>query len=215
MKIAYFDCYAGASGDMILGALLDAGLAIDHLREQIARLRLSHYRLGVDKVVKRGIAGSQARVEIDQNHHEHHHRHLGHIVDIIDASDLDETVKARSRAIFTRLAEAEARVHRCSVTAVHFHEVGAMDAIIDVVGGVIGLAALGIEKVVCSPLHLGSGTIDCAHGTLPVPAPATAELVKGKPVIVETESFDHRTRATPASCRGSLLDQPSPGVPLR
>lgn len=182
MKIAYFDCFAGASGDMILGALLDAGLTIERLREEIAKLHLSHYELHVEKVVKKGIGGSQAHIVIDQDHHHHHHRHLSHIRDIIDKSDLDGSVKEKSAAIFGRLAEAEARVHRSSVESVHFHEVGAMDAIIDVVGGVIGLHALGIEKIFCSPLHVGCGTVECAHGTLPVPAPATAELIKGKPV---------------------------------
>ncbi len=181
MKIAYFDCFAGASGDMILGALLDAGLSIERLREEIAKLQLTHYKLDVTKVVKKGIGGSQAQIVIDQDHHDHHHRHLSHIRDIIAASDLDEKVKSRSIDIFVRLAEAEARVHRSSVEAVHFHEVGAMDAIIDVVGAVAGLAALGVDQVFCSPLHLGSGTIECAHGTLPVPAPATAELIKGRP----------------------------------
>ena len=182
MKIAYFDCFAGASGDMILGALLDAGLTIARLREEIAKLHLSNYALDVEKVVKRGIGGSQAHIIIDQDHHDHHHRHLSHICEIIDGSDLDASVKEKSTAIFTRLAEAEARVHRSSVESVHFHEVGAMDAIIDVVGSVVALSALGIDKVYCSPLHVGSGTVECAHGTLPVPAPATAELIKGKPV---------------------------------
>ena len=182
MVIAYFDCFAGASGDMILGALLDAGLTIERLREEISKLHLSHYELDVEKVVKKGIGGSQAHVTIDQDHHHHHHRHLSHIKDIIENSDLDAPIKEKSTEIFVRLAEAEARVHRSSVESVHFHEVGAMDAIIDVVGGVIGVSALGIDKVFCSPLHVGSGTIECAHGTLPVPAPATAELIKGKPV---------------------------------
>ncbi len=181
MRIAYFDCFAGASGDMILGALLDAGLSIERLRKEIAKLQLTHYALDVTKVVKKGIGGSQAQIVIDQDHHDHHHRHLSHIRDIIAASDLDENVKTRSIDIFVRLAEAEARVHRSTLEAVHFHEVGAMDAIIDVVGAVVGLATLGIDKVFCSPLHVGSGTIECAHGILPVPAPATAELIKGRP----------------------------------
>jgi uncharacterized protein (TIGR00299 family) protein len=181
LKIAYFDCFAGASGDMILGALLDAGLSIEWLREEIAKLQLTHYTLDVTKVVKKGIGGSQAQIVIDQDHHDHHHRHLAHIRDIIAASDLDAKVKNRSIDIFVRLAEAEARVHRSTLEAVHFHEVGAMDAIIDVVGAVAGLAALGIDKIFCSPLHVGSGTIECAHGILPVPAPATAELIKGRP----------------------------------
>jgi pyridinium-3,5-bisthiocarboxylic acid mononucleotide nickel chelatase len=182
MKIAYFDCFSGASGDMILGAMLDAGLSLSYLREQLARLNLSHYEVGVEKVVKRGIGGSQALVRIQEDHHHHHHRHLSDIREIIEASSLDAEIKQKSQKIFMRLAEAEAKVHRVSPEAIHFHEVGAMDAIIDVVGGVIGLTALGIDKVYCSPLHVGTGTVECAHGILPVPAPATAELIKGKPV---------------------------------
>ncbi|HSO19071.1 MAG TPA: LarC family nickel insertion protein, partial [Desulfosarcina sp.] len=182
MKIAYFDCFAGASGDMILGALMDAGLGLDRLKQDIAKLGLTHYDLDVEKVTKHGIGGSQARVIIDQAHHHHHHRHPSHIRDIIAGSSLDVSVRDNAIRIFTRLAEAEARVHRSDVESVHFHEVGAMDAIIDVVGAVAGLHALGIEKVFSSPLHVGSGTIQCAHGVLPVPAPATAELIKGRPV---------------------------------
>ena len=121
-------------------------------------------------------------VEIDQEHHGHHHRSLPDILKILRESDLDEAIKSKSAAIFQRIAEAEAGVHRQPVESVHFHEVGAMDAIIDVVGAVAGVEALGIETIVCSPLHLGSGTVACAHGVLPVPAPATAELIKGVPV---------------------------------
>lgn len=182
MKIAYFDCFSGASGDMIMGSLLDAGLSLEHLRDQIKKLGLSHYDIGVEKVTKKGISGSQALVTIDQHHHDHHHRYLSHIKEIINNSTLSESVKEKSTAIFQRLAEAESEVHGFEVENVHFHEVGAMDAIIDVVGAVIGFNALGIKKIVCSPLHVGSGTVECAHGTLPVPAPATAELIKGRPV---------------------------------
>jgi uncharacterized protein (TIGR00299 family) protein len=182
MKIAYFDCFAGASGDMILGALLDAGLELATLKNEISKLRLSHYDLQVKKVVKRGLGGSQALVIVDEKFHHHHHRHLKHIEEIIAGSDLNEPIKSKSVEIFTRLAEAEAKIHQTTIEQIHFHEVGAMDAIIDVVGAVAGLVALGIQKVFCSPLHVGTGTINCAHGTLPVPAPATAELIKGKPV---------------------------------
>jgi hypothetical protein len=181
MKIAYFDCFSGASGDMVLGSLMDAGLGIERLREDLAKLRLSHYEVKVEKVVKKGIGGSRAIVDVDEHHHHHHHRRLSHIEEIIVTSGLDDPIKKNSLKIFKRLAEAEAKVHRMSVDQIHFHEVGAMDAIIDVVGGVSGLAALGIEKVYCSPFHVGSGTVECAHGTLPIPAPATAELIRGKP----------------------------------
>lgn len=181
MKIAYFDCFAGASGDMILGALMDAGLSPETLKTELAKLDLTHYDLQLKKVVKRGLGGSQAVVIVDEEHH-HHHRHLSQIEEIITASTLDELVKQKSVQIFRRLAEAEAKVHRTTIENIHFHEVGAMDAIIDVVGAVAGLTAMGIQKIYCSPLHLGTGTVECAHGTLPVPAPATAELVKGFPV---------------------------------
>jgi uncharacterized protein (TIGR00299 family) protein len=181
MKIAYFDCFSGASGDMILGALLDAGLPLAHLKQQLALLDLGHWDVQVQKVVKKGLSASQALVQIEHEHHHHHHRHLSDIRSIIEASQLAPAVKSDSIRIFQRLAEAEAKVHNTSVEEIHFHEVGAMDAIIDVVGGVIGIHALGIEKIFCSPLHVGTGTIECAHGTLPVPAPATAELIKGKP----------------------------------
>lgn len=181
MKIAYFDCFAGASGDMILGSLMDAGLSLETLRRELAKLHLTHYDLQVTSVTKRGISGSQALVQIDDQQH-HHHKNLHDIENIINNSGLGETVKQRSIRIFHRLAEAEAKVHRTIVDHIHFHEVGAMDAIIDVVGSVAGLDALGAEKIYCSPLHVGSGTVECTHGTLPVPAPATTELIKGKPV---------------------------------
>jgi len=182
MKIAYFDCFAGASGDMILGALVDAGLDINELKSELAKLHLDHYDLQAQTVVKKGIGGSQVHVIIDEHHHGHHHRHLADIEAIINASDLEASVKKSGLEVFNRLARAEASVHRTAVDTIHFHEVGAMDAILDVMGAVAGIHALGIDKVTCSPLHLGSGTVACAHGTLPVPAPATAELVKGKPV---------------------------------
>jgi uncharacterized protein (TIGR00299 family) protein len=182
MKIAYFDCFAGASGDMLLGALLDSGLSIDALKTELAKLHLTHYDLQHKKVVKKGIGGSQALVIIDQNHHHKQQRYLYDIKKIIDNSDLNPSVKTKSIRIFNRLAEAEAKVHQVAVEHIHFHEVGAVDAVIDVVGTVAGLELLGIDTVYSSPLHVGTGFIQCAHGTLPVPAPATAELIRNIPV---------------------------------
>ena len=182
MNTAYFDCFSGASGDMILGALLDAGLPLTHLKQELAKLGLSHYAVDRTRVVKNGISGTQALVHVEQDHHDHHHRHLADITAIIEESALSPAVKEDSIRIFRRLAEAEAKVHDTSPEHIHFHEVGAMDAIIDVVGAVIGFHALEIGTLICSPLHVGSGTVTCAHGTLPVPAPATAELIRGKPV---------------------------------
>ena len=181
MKIAYFDCFAGASGDMILGAIVDAGLDPDLLNRELAKLHLGHCALSFKPMVKRGLGGIQAVVSIDTHIH-HPHRGLQDICSMIEASELSQDIQQKSMAVFTRLARAEARVHRTAVEAVHFHEVGAVDAIIDVVGAVSGLSLLGIEAVYCSALHLGSGTVACAHGILPVPAPATLELVKGIPV---------------------------------
>jgi len=182
MRDAYFDCFSGASGDMILGSLIDAGLDVDRLRKELQKLRLTDYDLRVRKVTRKGIAGTQVLVTVDEDRHAQHHRHLQDIKKIIEESDLDESIKQQGTAIFTRLAEAEAKVHHTSIERIHFHEVGAMDAIIDVMGAVAGLAALGIEKIFCSPLHLGTGTVVCAHGTLPAPAPATIELLTGRPI---------------------------------
>jgi len=182
MKVAYFDCFAGASGDMILGSLIDAGLDVEQLKKEVGKLHLTHYDLGATKVTKKGMGGTQALVTVDEHHHSHHHHTLHHIEEIIEKSDLQSPIKQRGIEIFRRLAEAEAKVHRTTIDHVHFHEVGAMDAIIDVMGAVAGIAALGIERIYCSPLHVGTGTVECAHGTLPVPAPATMELISGKPI---------------------------------
>jgi uncharacterized protein (TIGR00299 family) protein len=181
MRIAYFDCFSGASGDMILGAMLDAGLSLEHLKQELDKLGLSNYDIEKINTAKNGISGSQALVRVDQDHH-NHQRHLADITSIIENSTLTPAVQRDSLKIFNRLAAAEAKIHNTSVEKIHFHEVGAMDAIIDVVGSVIGLHALEIETIICSPLNMGCGTVECAHGTLPVPVPAAAELIRGKPV---------------------------------
>lgn len=180
--IAYFDCYSGISGDMTLGALVDAGVPVDTLIRELRRMHLNGYRLETEQVTSQSIKG--ARVTVRLTGQEHHHRHLADIEAIIVASSLSGHIQRRSLAVFRRLAEAEAAVHGCSVDEVHFHEVGAIDTIVDVVGSVIGLELLGVERVYASPLPLGSGTIVCDHGTLPVPAPATLELCRqaGVPV---------------------------------
>jgi len=179
MKFAFFDCFSGAAGDMIIGALLDAGLPPDHLKLELGKLNLSGYSLSQEKVVKNNIAATKFNVELTEKQP---HRKPKEIVDIIAGSGLDDAVKRQSIAIFDRLAEAEAKVHGETVEDVHFHEVGAVDAIIDICGAVIGLKHLGIEKVFASPLSLGTGQIKTAHGVMPIPAPATAELIKNVPV---------------------------------
>ncbi len=176
---AYFDCFAGASGDMILGALLDAGLPFNALKAKLDKLPLTNYSLSAEKGTKNGISGTSFHVEVG---HDHRHRSLGDIVGIINKSGLSDEIKADSLRIFTRLAEAEAKIHNKPVDEVHFHEVGAVDSIVDIVGAVISLSLLDVGRITASLMRIGTGTLECAHGVLPVPAPATAELIKGFPV---------------------------------
>jgi uncharacterized protein (TIGR00299 family) protein len=179
MKTAYFDCFAGASGDMILGSLIDSGLSLNTLRDALSTLPLKGYSISARKAVKKGIGGVKFDVSMTEDHH---HRDLGTIRKIIQNSGLSKAVQERAIEIFTRLAEAEAHIHRTSIDKIHFHEVGAVDAIVDITGASAALELLGIEEVRASRLHIGTGTLECAHGTLPVPAPAAAELLKGIPV---------------------------------
>jgi hypothetical protein len=164
---------------MILGALVGAGLEPRLLTEQLALLNVSGYELEFSVADRSGISATRAHVRTAQ---EHAHRHLADILKIIDESRLSAQVKERAARIFKRLAEAEARVHNQSIDSVHFHEVGALDAILDVVGACIGFEALGVERFVSSALHVGSGWVEMAHGRFPVPPPAVAELLKGVPV---------------------------------
>lgn len=181
MKRAYFDCFSGASGDMILGALLDAGLDFEALQNELRKLDISGYELAAEPVTRKGIGGTKLHVVLPQDGAPQPHRHVKDIRTIIESSSLCGRVKEQSLKVFSRLAEAEAKVHRTTVEKVHFHEVGAVDSILDIVGAIVGLEALGIDEVHCSELVTGSGTVDCAHGRLPVPAPATAELIRGIP----------------------------------
>jgi uncharacterized protein (TIGR00299 family) protein len=178
MKIAYFDCYSGISGDMILGALVDAGLSEKILVEQLNKLPLSGFSLRFEKVVKCGISGTKVHVLTEETSV---HRHLNDIFNILEQSRLDESIIKTAKNIFQSLAVAEAKVHNTTPDKIHFHEVGALDAIIDIVGAVIGLKEMDIQKIYVSSLNLGSGFVKCEHGLMPVPAPATAELLKGIP----------------------------------
>jgi pyridinium-3,5-bisthiocarboxylic acid mononucleotide nickel chelatase len=180
MRTLYFDCFAGISGDMTLGALVGAGADERALKEQLTLLDLAGYEIGFEEVERSGINATRAVVRLTKE--EHHHRHLADIHEIIRRSRLADTVKERAAKIFTRLAEAEARVHNVAVERIHFHEVGAVDAIVDVVGACIGFELLKIERFACSALHVGSGTVEMAHGRFPVPPPAVAELLRGAPV---------------------------------
>ena len=175
MKIAYADCFSGVSGDMFLASLLDAGLPIDVLREGIDALNLPEtVELKLTETHKGALRASDLEVIVP---HSHHHRHLSDILAIINGSRLNADVKETASRVFTLLAEAEARVHGEPVEHIHFHEVGALDSIVDVTGAAIGLDALGIQKLYASPLPYGSGTVESAHGLLPLPAPATLEIL--------------------------------------
>jgi hypothetical protein len=178
MRTLYFDCFAGASGDMILGAMVAAGVDANALREQLSLLNVEGFKIDFDTTDRSGLSATYARVETV---HEHKHRHLSDILCIIENSGVSEAAKELSLRIFTRLAEAEARVHNEPVEKVHFHEVGALDAIVDVVGAAICFDLLKVERFVSSPLHVGSGMIEMAHGRFPVPPPAVTELLRGVP----------------------------------
>ena len=210
--ILYFDCFSGASGDMILGALIDAGLPLEELREALGSLALGDVRLHADRVSRSGIGATSFHVDDgedpddhkradhhhdhdhhhshdhdhdpdhdDDHHQHHHHRGLSEICAMVDGSALSAEAKARANRLFRRLAEVEADIHKMPVEDVHLHEVGAVDSIIDIAGAVYGLERLGIDRIVSSPLNVGSGTVRCEHGVMPVPAPATARLIEGIP----------------------------------
>jgi len=200
MKIAYFDCFSGAAGDMIVGACLDAGVSPDYLCSELARLGLDQVELKIEKIHKNGIAATSFQ-PIIKNHHHHHsdsdssdsshcrehkhpaHRNLQVIIEIINKAGFSDKVTQQAVKIFQRLAQAEAEVHGTTEDKIHFHEVGADDAILDIVGSCLALEALRVEKVFCSRLTVGGGTVRCEHGVLPVPAPATVELIKGIEII--------------------------------
>ncbi len=229
MKTLYLDCFAGASGDMFIGALLDCGLDFELLKRELAKLGVSGYELSLARMDHSGISSAKFDVHLrdpqpshthehspdhshdhahnhrhehssdhshdhshddhhhhdpSESHHEHHHSHraLSDIKRLIEAAALSDQVKQRAQAIFQRIGEAEAKIHNLPIEQIHFHEVGAIDSIVDIIGACIGLEALGIERIIASPLHVGSGTFKCAHGTYPVPGPATMELLKGVPI---------------------------------
>ncbi len=175
MKAAYFNCVGGVSGDMVLGALADAGLPIDSLRSELARLGIQGYEIDAYPDARAGVAGTRVTVTVPSAPQPR--RNLNDILSLIGESRLKSAVKEKVSGIFRLLAQAESRVHRLPLDQVHFHEVGAVDAIVDIVGAVCGLDLLGVERVYCSPIPPGSGTVKSEHGALPVPAPATVELM--------------------------------------
>jgi uncharacterized protein (TIGR00299 family) protein len=209
MKAAYFDCFSGISGDMTLGALIDAGCSLDALRGKLQGLQVLGWGISAEKVWKNGMAATYVKVKTEDNQK---HRSLTTVLGILDSSNLDPRVKARASAIFRKLGEAEATVHDVPLEKIHFHEVGAVDAIVDIVGACIGFEELGFEVFACSALNVGGGTAKMAHGVLPVPAPATARLLMGKPTYsngVQKELVTPTGAAIVATLCGAFGPQPA------
>ena len=192
MKVLYCDCYSGISGDMFLAAMLDAGFPLEKLENTYARVKIPEYHsVSFQKVLKGAISAGQIQFDFSvpdhdhQHKHSHHHRSFAEIRDLINQSDLSENVISKSQQIFLKIAQAEAAVHNVAVDDVHFHEVGATDSILDVIGAAAALDYFGIEKVYSSPLPLGSGEVNTQHGLLPVPAPATALLLNEMNAVIK------------------------------
>ena len=185
-RAVYFDCPSGASGDMVLGALVDAGASLDLIREQLATLPLHGWAISARQVTRGAFRATKVDVAVDHghvHHHGHDHRNLGDVLAILRGGRLDPAALAAAERVFTRLADAEARAHGSTRDAVHFHDVGAVDALVDVAGAAVGLTLLGAATVRASALPVGGGFVDGPHGRIPVPAPGTAELLRGWPVI--------------------------------
>ncbi|HLP16233.1 MAG TPA: nickel pincer cofactor biosynthesis protein LarC [Bacteroidota bacterium] len=205
MRILYYDCFAGISGDMNLGALLDLGVEAAYLEGELRKLNIKGFHLDIAKDLRRGISGTKATVVVEDPDNEKH-RHLRHVEEIINTSTLSQHVKTTSLKIFNLIAVAEASVHQIAIEKVHFHEVGALDSIADIVGAAICLDFLHVDRVLSSPIQLGGGTVKCAHGVMPVPAPATALIVKNIPVrtgLVQHEA----TTPTGAAILAATVDE--------
>ncbi|MFO7669540.1 MAG: nickel pincer cofactor biosynthesis protein LarC [Bacteroidales bacterium] len=203
-KILYYDCFAGISGDMNLGALVDLGVDAEFLRQELGKLNIKGFRLEVEPGIRKGISGTKVTVVVENPENEKH-RHLRHIEELINNSSLSQRIKEKSLAIFNKIADAEAGVHNISKEKVHFHEVGALDSIADIVGAAICQEALEVDEIHSSPVQLGGGFVKCAHGMMPVPAPATAEIIRDMPVkagLVEYEA----TTPTGAAILAATVD---------
>ncbi len=211
MRIAYFDCFSGVSGDMCLGALVSAGWPAERLVELPLRLKLDGVGITVGTARRGPFAATRVEVAVSGTQP---HRHLKHIVAMIDGAAIDEPVRSRAHQVFARLAAAEAEVHGETIERVHFHEVGAADALVDVIGTLEGLEALGVERVYSSPLRLGRGSVMSEHGRIPVPAPATTLLLRGIPVEIPAVDFELVT-PTGAALLATLVEDWGTPPPFR
>ncbi len=215
MKILYYDCFAGISGDMNLGAMIDLGVDPDYLREQLRRIEIGPYEIRVTRDQRRGIFGTKLDVILPSGEgapaaHGHGHRSFKDIAVLIEKSNFSDGIKSTSLNIFMKIARAEAKIHGHSIDEVHFHEVGAIDSIVDVLGAAICLDYLKVDKILSSPVQVGGGYVKCAHGMLPVPAPATAEILTGIPIrsgIVPFETTTPTGAAILAATAGCFADR--------
>ena len=185
-KILYLDCFSGISGDMFLGMLVDMGVPLSDIETPLRKLSLPEFQLSKEQVSYNGITGTKVHVKVPE---EHAHRHLQDIMELAESGEFSSTVISYIESIFTNLAESEAKVHGTTPDKVHFHEVGAMDSIIDIFGCAVGLELLGVDKVISSPVHTGTGFINCQHGKIPVPAPATLEILSKRQVPVYSQGI--------------------------
>jgi len=203
-RILYYDCFAGISGDMNLGALVDLGVPAGHLEQELGKLNIEGFRLEVKRDMRKGISGTRVTVVVEHPENEKH-RHLRHIEELISASTLSDRIKRKSLDIFMKVAEAEAKVHNIDIQKVHFHEVGALDSIADIVGAAICQEYLEVDEIHASAIQLGGGMVKCAHGLMPVPAPATAEIVDGIPVKTGLVDYE-ATTPTGAAILAATVD---------
>lgn len=213
MKIAYFDCFSGISGDMCLGAVVDAGLDIGRIEDELGKLLIKGYMLTSMKVIRNGISSTKIDVILDKDDRQNKTERRWHdIAELVNRSKFSEPIKKRGLHIFRRLFEAEAKVHGEPFESVHLHELGAVDCLVDIFGTLAGLELLEIEKIYVSKINLGSGSVDTSHGILPVPAPATLELLKGYPVYSSGIPFELTTPTGAAILTG--LDADCSPLPL-
>lgn len=217
MRILYFDCFSGISGDMTLGALINCGIDPEEFKRQLDKLQIEGYEIKIANAMKNGISGTDVDVILKDReyihdhdgHSHHHHRNLGDIEHILDHSSLNEKVKSISKKIFRKLAYAEAKIHGKTVEEVHFHEVGAVDSIVDIVGTAICIDMLKIDRFAASPVNTGMGFVKCQHGIIPVPGPAALELLKGVPVY-STDTNTELVTPTGAAIISSLCESFGP-----
>lgn len=193
MRIAYFDCFSGISGDMFLGALVDAGVPLQKLQKELKKIPASGYTLKAKSVKRAGFKSTKVDVVLNSKTHSYNSRKWKDIEKLIKKSFLDPYIKQKGLRIFKRLFDAEAKAHGGKFDKIHLHELGAVDCMVDIFGAIIGLSILGIEKIYASPLNVGSGTVNTEHGILPVPAPATVEILKGVPVFSDNTRFELTT----------------------